>query len=156
MDEYELFDRNTQAIIYGLQANAIQRMLDFDYICKREKPSVAGVINPTQDAAVAYHKAFWGSKEIVVPVYKTLQLANKNHPNADVMVNFASFRSAYATSKEALESDTIRTVAIIAEGMPERQTRHLIKIANERNKVIIGPATVGGIKAGAFKIGNAA
>ncbi|GAG87420.1 unnamed protein product, partial [marine sediment metagenome] len=40
--------------------------------------------------------------------------------------------------------------------MPERQTRHLIKIANERNKVIIGPATVGGIKAGAFKIGNTA
>jgi succinyl-CoA synthetase alpha subunit/citrate synthase len=156
MEDYDLFDRNTQAIIYGFQANAIQRMLDFDYICKREKPSVAGVIRPTQDAAVAYHKAFWGSKEIVVPVYKTLQLANKNHPNADVMVNFASFRSAYATSKEALESDTIRTVAIIAEGMPERQTRHLIKIANERNKVIIGPATVGGIKAGAFKIGNAA
>lgn len=156
MKDYDLFDENTKAIIYGFQANAIQRMLDFDYICKREKPSVAAVIRPTQDAAVAYHKVFWGSNEIVVPVYKTLELAVKNHPEADVMVNFASFRSAYPTSKEALESETIRTVAIIAEGIPERQTRHLIKIANERNKVIIGPATVGGIKAGAFKIGNTA
>ncbi|KKM85236.1 hypothetical protein LCGC14_1291040, partial [marine sediment metagenome] len=100
--------------------------------------------------------AFWGSHEIVVPIYKTLQLAIKNHPNADVMVNFASFRSAYPTSKEALESDTIRIVAIIAEGMSERQTRHLIKIADERSKVIIGPSTVGGIRAGAFKIGNTA
>ncbi len=156
MEDYDLFDRNTQALIYGFQVRAIQRMLDFDYVCKREKPSVAAVIRPTQNGAVAYHKAFWGSNEIVVPIYKTLQLAIKNHPNADVMVNFASFRSAYPTSKEALESDSIRTVAIIAEGMPERQTRHLIKIANERNKVIIGPATVGGIKAGAFKIGNTA
>lgn len=156
MEDYELFDEKTQAIIYGLQARAIQRMLDFDYVCKKEKPSVAAVIRPTQAAAVAYHKVFWGSNEIVIPVYKSLQLAIKKHPNADVMINFASFRSAFPTSKEALESETIRTVTIIAEGIPERQTRHLIKIANERNKIIIGPATVGGIKAGAFKIGNTA
>ena len=156
MEDYDLFDRNTQAIIYGFQVRAIQRMLDFDYVCRREKPSVACVIRPTQAATVAYHRAFWGSHEIVVPIYKTLQLAIKNHPNADVMVNFASFRSAYPTSKEALESDTIRIIAIIAEGMSERQSRHLIKIADERNKIIIGPSTVGGIKAGAFKIGNTA
>ncbi|MFW9785460.1 MAG: citrate/2-methylcitrate synthase, partial [Candidatus Heimdallarchaeota archaeon] len=68
----------------------------------------------------------------------------------------ASFRSAYDTSKEALEADTIRIVVIIAEGIPERQSRHLIKIANEKNKIIIGPATVGGIKAGSFKIANTA
>jgi succinyl-CoA synthetase alpha subunit len=156
MEEYDLFDRNTQAIIYGFQQRAIQRMIDFDYLCKRDTPSVAAVIRPTQGAAVSYHKTFWGSTEIVVPVYKTLQMAMKSHPKADVMINFSSFRSAYPTSKEALESDTIRTVIIIAEGMPERQSRHLIKIADEKNKKIIGPATVGGIKAGAFKIGNTA
>jgi len=121
MEEYDLFDRKTQAIIYGFQQRAIQRMIDFDYLCKRETPSVAAVIRPTQGAAISYHKVFWGSKEIVVPVYKTLQMAMKNHPNTDVMINFSSFRSAYPTSKEALESDTIRTVVIIAEGMPERQ-----------------------------------
>jgi len=156
MEDYDLFDRSTQAIIYGFQQRAIQRMIDFDFLCKRETPSVAAVIRPTQGAAVSYHKAFWGSKEIVVHVYKTLQMAIKKHPNADVMINFSSFRSAYPTSKEALESDTIRTVVIIAEGVPERQSRHLIKIAEEKNKKIIGPATVGGIKAGAFKIGNTA
>lgn len=156
MEDYDLFDRSTQAIIYGFQQRAIQRMIDFDFLCKRETYSVAAVIRPTQGAAVSYHKAFWGSKEVVVPVYKTLQMAIKKHPNADVMINFSSFRSAYPTSKEALESDTIHTVVIIAEGMPERQSRHLIKIAEEKNKRIIGPATVGGIKAGAFKIGNTA
>ena len=70
--------------------------------------------------------------------------------------NFSSFRSAYPTSKEALEAESIRTLVIIAEGMPERQSRHLIKLATQNNKHIIGPATVGGIKAGAFKIANTA
>ncbi|MFW9828175.1 MAG: citrate/2-methylcitrate synthase [Candidatus Thorarchaeota archaeon] len=156
MESYELFNNETQAIIYGFQANPVQRMLDFDYVCRRGKPSVAAMIRPTQEATVAYHKSFWGSKEIVIPVYKTLEMAIKKHPNADVMINFASFRSAYDTSKEALEADTIRIVVIIAEGIPERQSRHLIKIANEKNKIIIGPATVGGIKAGSFKIANTA
>ena len=156
MESYELFNENTQAIIYGLQTAPVQRMLDFDYVCRRKKPSVAAMIQPTQEAAIAYHKAFWGSKEIVIPVYKTLEMAVKKHRNADVMINFASFRSAYDTSKEALEAETIRVVVLIAEGVPERQSRLLIKIADEKNKIIIGPATVGGIKAGAFKIANTA
>ena len=52
--------------------------------------------------------------------------------------------------------DSIRTVVIIAEGVPEKRAISLRKIARERNKIIIGPATVGGLVAGAFKIGNTA
>ena len=151
--DYVLFDRDTRAIVFGYQQRAIQRMLDFDYICRREKPSVACIVNPTRDG---FHKCFWGTKEILLPMYRTIKEATSNHPDADVMVNFASFRSAYPTTKEALESETIRTVAVIAEGVPEHRTKELIKIANKRKKWIIGPATVGGIAAGAFRIGNTA
>jgi len=87
-------------------------------------------------------------------MYTTIEEAAKNHPQADVMINFASFRSAYPRTKEAFEIDNIRTVAIIAEGIPERYTKELIAIAKQRGKWIIGPATVGAIKGGAFKIGN--
>ena len=156
MEDYELFNEKTQAIVYGFQTKAIQRMIDFDYVCRRETPSVAAVIRPTQGPAVATHKVFFGVNEIIIPVYKSFKLAAERHPNADVVVNFASFRSSYETSKEALETDSIRTVAIIAEGIPERQSRILGKIARDRKKMIIGPATVGGIRAGAFKIGNTA
>merc|ERR1719498_59533 len=48
----------------------------------------------------------------------------------------------------------IKTVAIIAEGVPEQQTRDLIKVAAEKGVGLIGPATVGGIKPGCFRIGN--
>ncbi|KKK70763.1 hypothetical protein LCGC14_2920700 [marine sediment metagenome] len=151
MKDYTLFDENTQAIIFGYQQRAIQTMLDFDYVCKRETPSIAAIVNPTRGG---YHKCFWGSEEIILPIYTTIEETSENHPQADVMINFASFRSAYPVTKEALENDNIRTIAIIAEGIPERYTKQLIAIAKEKGKWIIGPATVGGIKGGTFKIGN--
>lgn len=151
--EYILFDRNTTSFVYGYQVNAIQRMLDFDYICQREKPSIAAIINPSRSGI---HKAFWGTKEILLPMYRTIADAAENHPDADVMVNFASHRSALDTTLDALREDTIRTVAIIAEGVPERHARIIGATARRAKKTIIGPATVGGLTAGAFRIGNTA
>nr|TKS14971.1 hypothetical protein D5086_0000036380 [Populus alba] len=54
----------------------------------------------------------------------------------------------------ALKQPTVRVVAIIAEGVPQADTKQLIAYARANNKVVIGPATVGGIQAGAFKIGE--
>ena len=48
----------------------------------------------------------------------------------------------------------IRCIALIAEGIPENQTRRILKLASVKDVTIIGPATVGGIKPGDFKIGN--
>jgi succinyl-CoA synthetase alpha subunit len=151
MLDYKLFDKNTQAIIFGYQQRAIQRMLDFDYACERKIPSIAAIVNPTRGG---YHKCFWGSEEIILPIYTSTKEAAAKHPQADVLINFASFRSAYARTKEAFEIDSIRTVAIIAEGIPERCTKELVALAKQKGKWIIGPATVGAIKGGAFKIGN--
>jgi ATP citrate (pro-S)-lyase len=48
----------------------------------------------------------------------------------------------------------IKAVALIAEGVPERHARELLHLAEKKNVLIIGPATVGGIKPGCFRIGN--
>jgi succinyl-CoA synthetase alpha subunit len=152
-ENYILFDRSTKAFVYGFQTNAIQRMLDFDYICHRDRPSIAAIINPSR---AGIHKAFWGSKEIILPMFRTISLAAKAYPEADVMVNFASHRSAFDTSMEALAEECIRVVAVIAEGVPERQARILGATARAKGKMVIGPATVGGMTAGAFRIGNTA
>ena len=150
--EYILFDKDTQGFIYNMQTNAVQRMLDFDYVSGRKTPSVAAVINPTGSDSL--QKFFFGPKEILVPVYKSMKNAASRHKNVDVMINFASFRSAAASTEEAFTIPQIRTVVIIAEGVPERRMRVLAAKAKQLNKIIIGPATVGGIVAGAFKIGN--
>ena len=87
-------------------------------------------------------------------MYQELKEAVKKHPEVDVVVNFSSFRSVYESTQDILAQPQIRTVAIIAEGVPERQTRALIDQAKAKNVTIIGPATVGGIKPGCFRIGN--
>merc|ERR1711979_58602 len=100
-------------------------------------------------------KVYWGTQEIFIPEYPTVKQAVEANKNISVMVNFASFRSVHESTMEALaESDKIKTIAIIAEGVPERQTRSIIKTAEERGVGIIGPATVGGITPGRFRIGN--
>ncbi len=43
---YRPFDANTRSFVYGLQPRAIQGMLDFDYSCGRQTPSVAAMIYP--------------------------------------------------------------------------------------------------------------
>jgi len=96
-----------------------------------------------------------GTEETLVPVYQSMEEAFSKHKEVTVVINFASFRSVYTSVMETLKfSNQIRTIAIIAEGVPESQTRKLNKEAKKRNVGIIGPATVGGIKPGCFRIGN--
>ncbi|CAM6066957.1 unnamed protein product [Sphagnum tenellum] len=153
MSTGQLFSRTTQALFYNYKQSPVQRMLDFDFLCGREIPSVAGIINPGSEG---FQKLFFGQEEIAVPVHGSVAFACKAHPTADVFINFASFRSTFASTMDALKQPTIRVVAVIAEGVPEADTKKLIAYAGVNNKVIIGPATVGGIQAGAFKIGDTA
>jgi ATP-citrate lyase alpha-subunit len=152
-NDYELFTADTKAFIFGEQLRAAQRMLDFDYLCRRVEPSVVALITPERGG---FEKLFWGTKEIRIPRMTSLAEAAAHFPEADVLVNFASQRSAYDVTVQALDIPTVRTIAVIAEGIPERQSRRMAALAKEKGKWIIGPATVGGVKAGCFKIGNAA
>lgn len=146
------FDADTRAFVYGLQPRAIQGMLDFDYSCKRSRPSVAAMIYPFGGHHI--QKFYWGTRETLLPVYTSVSEAVRKHPDVDVIVNFASSRSVYSSTLECFEHPGIRAIALIAEGVPERQARELLWRAKEKNVLIIGPATVGGIKPGCFRIGN--
>ncbi|MEA3313800.1 MAG: citrate/2-methylcitrate synthase [Caldisericota bacterium] len=148
----QLFSKETQSIIYGKQLKAVQRMLDFDYISQRKIPSIACIIDPNGSGI---ETAFFGNEEIIIPIYNTISDAAKHHPGATVMINFASYRSAFETTVQALDISTIKLIAVIAEGIPERKERIMGALAKEKGKIIIGPATVGGIAAGKFRIGNA-
>ncbi|XP_054156443.1 ATP-citrate synthase-like [Oppia nitens] len=147
-----LFTSNTKSIVWGMQTRAVQSMLDFDFVCSRKEWSVAALVYPfTGDHK---QKFYWGHKEILIPVYKNMADAMKKHPDADSLINFASLRSAYDATLETLQYPQIRTIAIIAEGIPENMTRKMNKEAALKGVTVIGPATVGGIKPGCFKIGN--
>ncbi|KAF8872503.1 ATP citrate lyase isoform 2 [Infundibulicybe gibba] len=142
---YRPFDETTRSFVYGLQPRAIQGMLDFDYSCGRATPSVAAMIYPFGGHHI--QKFYWGTKETLLPVYTSMEEAVKKHPDVDVVVNFASSRSVYSSTLECLEFPQIRCV-------PERHAREILWKAQEKGVLIVGPATVGGIKPGCFRIGN--
>lgn len=152
-DPNPLFTPTTRAIVYGLQTGAVQNMLDFDYICGRSEPSVAALVYPFM--ANHYEKFYWKNKEVLIPCLQDFGEAIRRFPDVTVVVNFASFRSVYETTLEAMNFPQIKTIAIIAEGVPERRSRLLLQRARKQGVTIIGPATVGGLKPGCFRIGNA-
>ncbi|KAK8026122.1 hypothetical protein PG990_003945 [Apiospora arundinis] len=132
LPSHALFNEKTRCFVYGLQPRAVQGMLDFDFICKRTTPRWP--VSSTPSAKV--------------------EQAMAKHPDVDVVVNFASSRSVYSSTMELMENPQIKTIAIIAEGVPERRAREIAHVARKKGVQIIGPATVGGIKPGSFKIGN--
>ena len=76
------------------------------------------------------------------------------HSDVDTVVNFASSRSVYSSTMDLMNCPQIKSIAIIAEGVPERRAREILHVGRKKGITIIGPATVGGIKPGSYKIGN--
>lgn len=144
--------QETTSIVYGMQTGAVQGMLDFDFMCKRTTPSVSAMVFPF--SGNHYVKFYWGTEEVLLPVYTTTKEAVEKHPKVQLFINFASFRSAYDTSIEAMNFSAIKTIVIIAEGVPEQQTRDIVKAGEDKGVGVIGPATVGGIKPGCMRLGN--
>ena len=87
-------------------------------------------------------------------MYQDVAKAIAKHSDVDTVVNFASSRSVYSSTMELMSFPQIKSIAIIAEGVPERRAREILHVAQRKGITIIGPATVGGIKPGAYKIGN--
>jgi len=59
-----------------------------------------------------HHKFYWGTDEILMPVYRSMEEAFSKHAEVSVVVNFASFRSVYDSVMEILEySEQIKTIA---------------------------------------------
>jgi len=148
----KLFTKDTQAIFWNNNKTAIQRMLDYDYTIKRDKPSVAAIVAPT--SGNKFEKFFYGPDEVMIPLFKTTADAKAAQPQADVLLNFASFRTAYDVTMEALNLGGFKSIMITAEGIPERLARGMNEFARAKNVTVIGPATVGAIAPGAFKIAN--
>merc|ERR1719220_773456 len=69
-------------------------------------PSPAG-----QLSGACKQNFYWGHKEVLIPVYKSMADATAAFPEVNVMVSFASLRSAYDSTIECLEFPQIRTIA---------------------------------------------
>lgn len=48
-------------------------------------------------------KFYWGHKEVLLPVYKNMADAMKKHSEVDVLISFASLRSAFDSTVEVMQ-----------------------------------------------------
>jgi len=132
--EHLLFHDKTRCFVYGLQPRAVQGMLDFDFICKRKTPSVAGIIYTFGGQFVS--KMYWGTSETLLPVYQDVAKAISKHSDVDTVVNFASSRSVYSSTMELMEYPQIKSIAIIAEGVPERVSTTIFSLGRIKTNCI--------------------
>ncbi|KAI8848944.1 citrate synthase-like protein [Chytridium lagenaria] len=146
------FSNKTRAFIYGMQPRAVQGMLDFDFMCKRSQPSVACMIYPFGGHHV--QKFYWGTKETLLPVYTSIAEAAAKFPDVDVVINFASFRSVLRARQSCLSTRSSNLLQLLRRVCRRRELGSFCTLQAKKNVLIIGPATVGGIKPGCFKIGN--
>lgn len=52
-------------------------------------------------------KFYWGHKEILLPVYKNMADAMRKHPEVDVVISFASLRSAFDSTMEVMQHSQV-------------------------------------------------
>lgn len=133
-----IVDENTQVIVQGITGN--QGSLHTRLMLKYGTNIVAGV-TPGKGGATVHG----------VPVYDTVEEAQEKHsPNASIIFVPALFAADAAL--EAIDSG-IRTVVIITEHIPIRDTVELIARARQANATIIGPNTPGIIAPEKCKLG---
>ena len=153
LHEFNLWNKNI--LFYGMHQSVIQRMIDFDYHVGKPETDVKYIINPfTKDEK--YASFFFGSEFINIPILKDLSDFSDSVKDDETYtaINFSSHRSAYQTTLKLFEIKNIKTITIIAEGIPEKLSIELKKTANEKNKIILGPSSVGAIKSSFQKLGN--
>lgn len=146
------YNENSRSIIINYMPTVAQRIADFDYVSGKDTVSVSGIVFPPK--AGSFVQIFFGSKEIFIPIFKSVDDGVKYDPKIDVVINYHSFRSAYESTKDALLNSKINCVATIAEGISERDARELRHLAVTQNKTLLGPSTVGSIMAGNLRVGN--
>jgi ATP-citrate lyase alpha-subunit len=138
------------AVLYGNHLDVAQRMLDYDYICGRD-PSIKAIM--VNDAHPKRQKVFFGNKEIYIPQVNAWDDLIQYQP-FDMLINFASYRTAPSVVMQALESRLFAWIFTVAEGIPERDTREIIAHNADYGCRLIGPSSVGGIFAGSMRVGN--
>lgn len=127
-----------------------QAILDFDALSGRDRPSIAAIIGGNKK----FEKLFFGSKEVLIPCYPTIESAKKNISEVDWLFNVTSSRRAYQVVEDFFSSYPDAYGAhIFAEDISEIDAIKLHDNFGAIGKTIVGPAGVGLLVPGALKLG---
>lgn len=143
--------KNPNIIIFGNHAGTIQSMLDYDYMVGKEKPSVKAVVGVQQKIC----RYFFGNKEILIKGYSELkEVPNNIREEVDLVGVIQSARRVLACVSQSVELlPNLKLAFVFAEGVTEQDALKLREISTTTGKVIVGPASVGVLVGGGWKLG---
>jgi ATP citrate (pro-S)-lyase len=147
----ELRNKGAKVISLGSHPGIIQSILDYDFLVKKDRPSI-GVIIASGRKQERY---FWGEREVTIPVVSSLdKLTTKQKNEFSIVMNVLSARRVLASTIDAVaQLPNLHVVSIFAEQTPESHTLELSKIAKDKGILIIGPSSVGLLVPGYLKVG---
>jgi ATP citrate (pro-S)-lyase len=152
-DEITLW--NDKIIFAGNHAVMIQRIIDYDYYVGKNEPDIVCIYDEFIESKT--QNFFWGTKRIGVPITNSIrQIEELLGDKTATVYNYASVRSYEAVILKLVGVKNIRTFYVIAEGIPERKTIAMREFLKKWGKSLLGPSSVGAIKAGleGHRIGN--
>jgi ATP citrate (pro-S)-lyase len=152
-DEIALW--NDKIIFAGNHAVMIQRVIDYDYYVGKNEPDIVCIYDEFVESKT--QTFFWGTKRIGVPITNSIsKISELLGAKTATVYNYASIRSYEAVILKLVGIANIRTFYVIAEGIPERKTIAMREFLKKLGKSLLGPSSVGAIKAGVGgqRIGN--
>lgn len=132
--------KDTQVIIQGITGKEGQRAVEF------MRPIGTQIV-----AGVRPGKA--GEQVMGIPVFDSVADAREKYPDALVSCVYVPPPHVLAAATEALEAG-VKLLHIIAEGVPVQDTAKLLAISHKLSATIVGPASLGLIIPGEFKLGQ--
>lgn len=143
--------RNThpKILVAGNHTKIIQSILDFDYASGKDSPSVIGIVSAGRKS----QKVFWGDREVLLPVFATVE----NAKNADFKPDFLLCITSASSTPRMVEAfftafPEARGAHLFAEGVAERDALQMIDKYG-RDKLIAGASGVGLCIPGTLKLG---
>lgn len=146
---------NDKIIFAGNHYVMIQRIIDYDYYVGKNETDILCIYDEFVEWKT--QAFFWGTKRIEVPITNNIsKIQELLGAKTATVYNYASVRSYEAVILKLVEIKNIRTFYVIAEGIPERKTITMREFLKKWGKSLLGPSSVGAIKAGlaGHRIGN--
>jgi len=146
---------NDKIIFVGNHSVMIQRIIDYDYYVGKNESDILCIYDEFVESKT--QAFFWGTKRIDVLITNNIaRITEMLGDKTATVYNYASVRSYEAVIRKLVEIKNVKTFYVIAEGIPERKTIAMRKFLKQQGKSLLGPSSVGAIKAGieGKRIGN--
>ena len=150
-EPFRIHDFEPSILSLGSHPGIIQSMLDYSYCVGQKAPNIVGIIGSGRKQ----ERYFWGEKEIVIRVYKTIgRIPKEIRENVTAVLNVQSARRVKQSSLEAIEVlPKLKVLNIFAEQVPENHSLDIAEKAHTKGILVAGPASVGVLIPGALKLG---